>query len=68
MKISDTNNAFFKFKLFSRFFLLQVERNIQQRHMVNWIVDNVKKAITTESEQENLKKCLSDLKALSVKA
>jgi F-type H+-transporting ATPase subunit b len=47
---------------------VNVERNIQQRHMVNWIVDNVKKAITPESEQENMKKCLADLKALSARA
>jgi len=44
-----------------------VERNMQQKHMVNWITNRVVKAITPESEQENLKKCIADLKGLAVK-
>lgn len=44
------------------------ERNVQQKHMVNWIVSNVKKSITAESEQENIKKCIGDLKALATRA
>jgi len=44
-----------------------VERNIQQKHMANWIIDGVKKAITPESEAENLKKCIADLKGLAAK-
>jgi len=45
----------------------QVERNIQQKHMATWIIESVRKAITNESEAENLKKCIADLKLLSVK-
>jgi len=45
----------------------QVERNIQQKHMVNWIIGRVQQAITPESEKENLKKCIADLKGLAVK-
>jgi len=44
-----------------------VERNMQQKHMVNWITNRVMKAITPESEQENLKKCIADLRGLAVK-
>jgi len=45
-----------------------VERNLQQKHMVSWIVSRVTKAITPESEQENVKKCIADLKALAARA
>lgn len=44
-----------------------VERNMQQKHMVNWITNRVMKAITPDSEQENLKKCIADLKGLAAK-
>jgi len=45
----------------------QVERNVQQKHMVNWIITRVQKAITPEAEQENIRKCISDLKGLAAK-
>jgi len=44
-----------------------VERMIQQKHMVNWIIDNVKKAVSAESDSENLKKCIADLKGLAAR-
>jgi len=42
-----------------------VKRRVEQQHMVNWIIDNVKKSITPETEKENLQSCLSRLKTLS---
>jgi len=42
-----------------------VERSIQQKHMVNWIIDSVKKSVAAESDAENLKKCIADLKGLA---
>jgi len=36
--------------------------------MTNWIIDSVKKAVAAESESENLKKCIADLKGLAAVA
>lgn len=43
------------------------QRQYQQQHMVNWIIDSVAKSITPQQEKEAFKKCLSDLKQLSTK-
>jgi len=43
------------------------QRQYQQQHMVNWIIDSVAKSITPQQEKEALQKCLSDLKQLSTK-
>jgi len=45
-----------------------IERNILQKHMVSWIVQRVQSAITPEAEQENIKKCIADLKGLAARA
>jgi len=45
-----------------------VQTQFEQKHMINWIVGNVRESITPALQQASLKQCITDLKSLAAKA
>jgi len=43
-------------------------RRFETRHMVDWVLDQVKKSITPQLEAAALQQCVVDLQTLSKKA
>ena len=42
-----------------------VIRRTEQKHMVDWIISNVRKSITAKQEDAALKQCIADLNAMA---
>ncbi|XP_056629355.1 ATP synthase F(0) complex subunit B1, mitochondrial [Triplophysa dalaica] len=45
--------------------LQNLNRQMEQEHLVNWVEQNVIKSITSQQEKESIAKCISDLKVLA---
>merc|ERR1719481_142320 len=45
-----------------------VKTRIEQKHMVDWIVNSVKSSLSPAQEDKALKQCFADLKAMAPKA
>ncbi|VEN49619.1 unnamed protein product [Callosobruchus maculatus] len=45
-----------------------IERRIQQKNLVDWVVARVRASITPDQEKQNINKCIADLAVLAQKA
>jgi len=48
--------------------VVNLQRRVQQDHMVAWVEKNVISSITPDQEKANIAQCIKDLKSLSAKA
>jgi len=63
----EASHAMVKKKLDYQVELQTVLKRAEQKHMVDWIITNVRKSITAKQEDEALRKCIADLKAMAKK-
>ena len=42
-----------------------VQRNLEQRHVVDWVLRSVRAAVTPEQEKATLSQCIANIKSLA---
>jgi len=56
-----------KMRLDYQLTLANTMRRMEQKHMADWIMANVRKSISAKQEDDALKKCIADLKGMAAK-